>query len=80
MSKVCNTMMFTPLVGRLATTLFAKRTSFPGLNGNTVDSNEKISDAMPLAMGKEALALVGKIHVAPDVHGMIEEGRRDYRA
>ena len=32
------------------------------------------------ALGKKALALVGKVHVAPDVQDMIEEGRRDDRA
>ena len=31
------------------------------------------------ALGEKALALVGKVHVAPDIHEMIEEGRRDDR-
>ena len=31
------------------------------------------------ALGKKALALVGKVHVAPDVLDIIEEGRRDDR-
>jgi metal-responsive CopG/Arc/MetJ family transcriptional regulator len=31
-------------------------------------------------LGKKALNLVGKVHVAPDIHDMIEEGRRDDRA
>jgi hypothetical protein len=29
------------------------------------------------ALGKKALALAGKVHVAQDVNDMIEEGRRD---
>jgi metal-responsive CopG/Arc/MetJ family transcriptional regulator len=32
------------------------------------------------ALGKKALALVGKVYVAADVHDMIAEGRRDDRA
>ena len=31
------------------------------------------------ALGKKALALVGKVHVAADVFDMIEEGRQDDR-
>jgi hypothetical protein len=31
------------------------------------------------ALGRKALALVGKVHVAPDAHDTIEEGRRDDR-
>jgi len=32
------------------------------------------------ALGKKALALVGKVHVAADALDVIEEGRRDDRA
>jgi metal-responsive CopG/Arc/MetJ family transcriptional regulator len=31
------------------------------------------------ALGKKALALVGKVYVAADIHDMIEEGRSDDR-
>ena len=32
------------------------------------------------ALGKKALELAGNVRVAPDVHEMIEEGRRDDRS
>jgi metal-responsive CopG/Arc/MetJ family transcriptional regulator len=32
------------------------------------------------ALGNKALALAGKVYVAPDVHDMIEEERRDDRS
>lgn len=31
-------------------------------------------------LGKKALALVGKVHVAADIHDLIDEGRRDDRS
>ncbi|MEW6659676.1 MAG: hypothetical protein AB1424_13535 [Thermodesulfobacteriota bacterium] len=31
------------------------------------------------ALGEKALKLVGKVHVAADIHEMLEEGRRDDR-
>lgn len=32
------------------------------------------------SLGKKALALAGKVHVAADIYDMIDEGRRDDRA
>ncbi len=36
-------------------------------------------DQQKRALGNKALELAGKVHVAPDVHRMVEEGRADDR-